>query len=148
MRSASKQCIVRCRSLFSNLREDSAIRSRSRRGQQRLPRWDRVHPVKRKFSNCQHTSSGRPSGTKFNFPRMTSGRPFHPSPRSAREPHDGHARARARMHTDMYIYGGVVRGLCPRKFQTVEEERSGSSLISSFSYETTSKAARYRTYRV
>lgn len=60
--------------LFSNLKR----RFGDREEVDKDPNWhfDRVHPVKRKFSNCQHTSSGRPSGTKFNFPRMTSGRPF------------------------------------------------------------------------
>jgi hypothetical protein len=37
-------------------------------------RWCRA--VKRKFSDCRHTLSGSgPSGTKFNFPTMTSARP-------------------------------------------------------------------------
>lgn len=35
----------------------------------------RARAVKRKFSDCQHTSSDGPSGTKFNFPTMTTALP-------------------------------------------------------------------------
>jgi len=77
-----------------------SLRTRSRKSKERrgierdFPglfrrRWCRA--VKRKFSNCRHTSSGSgPSGTKFNFPTMTSARP------SISRGQPQRARARAR----------------------------------------------------
>ncbi|KYM75986.1 hypothetical protein ALC53_13471 [Atta colombica] len=43
----------------------------------KLTRFERTceKKIKRKFSNCQHTSSDGPSGTKFNFPTMTAAQP-------------------------------------------------------------------------
>lgn len=90
----------------------------------------RARAVKRKFSNCQHTSSDGPSGTKFNFPTMTT--TTHPSLviAAARHPFCRKARARAHIHTHTrackYVSNTRVSGdirrrnsLCPRKFASV-----------------------------
>lgn len=93
----------------------------------------RARAVKRKFSNCQHTSSDGPSGTKFNFPTMTA----HPSLgiATARHPfvEDHSARARARYRIRQYIRRRNT--LCPRKIPNVrrrierrEEERGAISV--------------------
>lgn len=94
------------RARFKNL-------SRSEGAVEDLQGIGRVHTVKRKFSNCQHTSSARPSGTKFNFPTMTSAVPsLHPPLRPRTRSARGYARVYAYVSA-IYIRG---RALCPRKF--------------------------------
>lgn len=87
----------------------------------------RARAVKRKFSNCQHTSSDGPSGTKFNFPTMTTA---HPSLSIARHPFVEDRSARAGYRIRQYIRRRNT--LCPRKFPNVrrriERKRGGGAI--------------------
>lgn len=96
----------------------------SKRGNERkiqhsgmCPRQDsRVHPVKRKFSNCQHTSSRPALRDEIQFSEDDQRRPFAASPPPTVPPFLSRSDIKG---------GGGGGALCPRKFRDVEEERSG-----------------------
>lgn len=106
----------------------------------------RVRAVKRKFSNCQHTSSDGPSGTKFNFPTMTTAQPSL-GIATARLPFCRRA-SRSRARARIIEYDDIRRRntLCPRKFLNVNrEERDRSLFLTKFHHDTRRIHARIHT---